>query len=297
MVKKLQYHHVDVFTDMPFGGNQLAVFLDPPGDIDPALMQAIAKEMNFSESTFVFPPRDSESDYYVRIFTPGRELPMAGHPTVGTAFVLQHQGEIPAEGMVRFEEGVGVIPVKLEAQGDQVMIMMKQPSPKIGPSYDDRARVAAVLSLETDQLMSGYPLEVISCGVPFLYVPLRDLDAVRMARPRLDMWDDVFGNFASATPFVFSSETEDPALTVHSRMFAPTFGILEDPATGSASGPLGVYLVRHGLAAPGTFISEQGYEMGRASLITIEIQQQEGEFSHIGVGGITCYMGAGFLEV
>ena len=200
-MKKLPYHHVDVFTQQRFGGNQLAVFLDPPPDISTELMQSIARAMNFSESTFVFAPRDDRSDFHVRIFTPGKELPMAGHPTVGTAFVLQHAGRIPAQGTVRFEEGVGIIPVALTGDGSGVAATMQQPAPQFGGIVNDLEALARGLSLEPSQIRSDVPAEIISCGVSFIYVPLKNLDAgikgLRIGVPKSYFYDSVSPDMAA----------------------------------------------------------------------------------------------------
>ena len=296
-MQKLHYHHVDVFTQQRFGGNQLAVFLDPPPAISTELMQSIAREMNFSESTFVFPPRDNRSDFRVRIFTPGKELPMAGHPTVGTAFVLQHTGRIPAQGTVRFEEGVGIISVALADGGSGVTATMEQPAPQFGGVVADRETLARSLSLDPSQIRSDVPAEIISCGVPYIYAPVQNLDAVKTAHPRTDILETLREACGVGEVFVFTTETERSEATVHGRMFAPFFGITEDPATGSAAGPLGIYLVRNGLAKPGAYICEQGFEMGRPSLINIEIKREGETYTRIAVGGHSVYIGEGYVLV
>ena len=180
-MKQLHYCLVDVFTNQPFGGNQLAVFPDARG-LTPEIMQALAKELNLSESAFVLPGQDEASDYRVRFFTPVVELPMAGHPTVGTAFVLAHQGMIQLvepETTITFEEGVGVVPVTLSVQEGQVhLIQMRQPLPTFGPVFTDREAIAQMLSLDPALLDTALPLEVVSCGVPFLFVPIKSLEAI-----------------------------------------------------------------------------------------------------------------------
>lgn len=304
---KVNYHLVDVFTDRQFGGNQLAVVPDGQG-IPGEAMQTIAREFNLSETTFVLPAEDPANTCKVRIFTPGRELPMAGHPTVGTAFVLARSGIINPESgqtraMARFEEGVGPIRVSVDFEGGQPgTIWMTQLLPGWGETFDDRAAVAEVLSLNTEDIDSNLPIQVVSCGVPFTFVPLRSLDAARRAHINLDAWQRTISSRGLSEIFLFTREVENPGSTVHSRMFAPGMGIAEDPATGAASGPLGCYLVRYGLVPVpdgGTahIVSEQGIEMLRPSFVHIEIDSQGGEISGVHVGGTCMYMGSGTLEL
>ncbi|MCB1057526.1 MAG: PhzF family phenazine biosynthesis protein [Acidobacteria bacterium] len=299
----LHYHLVDVFTDRLFGGNQLAVFLGGQ-DVPEDLMQPIARELNLSETTFVLPPEAPEADFRVRIFTPAAELPMAGHPTVGTAFVLAREGRIPVRAgtsVVHLEEGVGVLPVEIRHRGDRPTgATMDQPGPRFGPVFEDREALAATLGLELRDLDPESPAEVVSCGVPFLFAPLRSLDAVRRARPRLDLWAEHLEPFAAAQVYLFCRHVQLPGSDVHGRMFAPTLGVLEDPATGSANGPLGCYLVRHGLAGGGDplrLVSEQGFEMGRPSLLEIEIHGGPHEIRRVRVGGDCVHVGRGELEL
>jgi trans-2,3-dihydro-3-hydroxyanthranilate isomerase len=300
-MRKLHYHRVDVFTDRAFGGNPLAVFTNGRG-IPAETMQAIAKEFNLSETTFVLPPDDPRCDWRVRIFTPGSELPMAGHPTVGTSFVLAREHMIRRDGRetnITLEEGVGPIPVRVEFEnGEPSFAEMSQPLPKFGPELKDRRAVAEMLSLGADDIEDSLPVEVVSCGVPFLYVPLRTLDAARRARPRADLIEGAAEREGLPPEvFVFTREVENEGSTVHSRMFAPSLGITEDPATGAASGPLGCYLVRHGLAPTGEIVSEQGIEMGRPSFIRIRVEQSGDRFTAVRVGGQCHFMGEGFIEI
>lgn len=301
-MRKLRYHIVDVFTDRAFGGNPLAVFTNGRG-ISSELMQSIAKELNLSETTFVLPPEDSANDYRVRIFTPGSELPMAGHPTIGTSFVLAREHMIRLGGRevtIKLEEGVGTIPVDITFQDEAPdLIWMRQPLPTFGPRFDNPQAIAEMLSLAPEALEESLPIEVVSCGVPFLFVPLKNLEAARSIRFRLDAWERSLRSAGISEVFVFTKETELPGSTVHSRMFAPGLGIQEDPATGGASGPLGCYLVRHKVfpeASPAEFTSEQGIEMGRPSIIKIVIEQEGGEITSVRVGGQCVFMGEGYLE-
>jgi trans-2,3-dihydro-3-hydroxyanthranilate isomerase len=300
-MRRLHYQRVDVFTDRAFGGNPLAVLTNGRG-LSTETMQAIAKEFNLSETTFVVPPDDAAHDWRVRIFTPGSELPMAGHPTVGTAFVLAREHLIrrdERETTIVLEEGVGPVPVRIEFEADEPSFAeMRQPLPTFGPRPDDRGSVAAMLSLEETDLESDLPVEVVSCGVPFLFVPLRTLDAARRARPRTDLMERAAVEHGIPPEvFVFTREVEHEGSTVHSRMFAPGLGITEDPATGGASGPLGCYLVTHGLFPSGDIVSEQGIEMGRPSFIHIRIEREGEQITAVRVGGRCHFAGEGFIEV
>jgi trans-2,3-dihydro-3-hydroxyanthranilate isomerase len=318
-MRKLRYHLVDVFTNRPFGGNQLAVFTNGRG-VPASTMQQIANELNFSETTFVLPPREAGNDFWVRIFTPAVEMPMAGHPTIGTAFVLALEQWVELvegqETAIRFEEGVGVIPVKIQGENNSpTLIKMSQPLPEFGPEFKDRVVMAEMLSIDPSGIDSTYPLQVVSCGVPFLFVPLKNLATIRQVKLRLDVWERELKDFASPHLFVFTWETELKKSTVHSRMFAPALGIAEDPATGAASGPLGCYLVKydrrllvHSTLPSGAeqvtdhpsrqehFISEQGFEVGRPSLIHIEIEREGDLITGVVVGGQCVYMGEGFIN-
>jgi trans-2,3-dihydro-3-hydroxyanthranilate isomerase len=301
-MRRLHYHRVDVFTDRAFGGNPLAVFTNGRG-LSTETMQAIAKEFNLSETTFVVPPDDAAHDWRVRIFTPGSELPMAGHPTVGTSFVLAREHLIrrdERETTIVLEEGVGPVPVRIEfREGEPSFAEMRQPLPTFGPRLTDLRSVAAMLSLEESDVDSDLPVEVISCGVPFLYVPLRSLDAAHRAKPRADLMERAADEHGIPREvFVFTREVEHEGSTVHSRMFAPCIGITEDPATGAASGPLGCYLVTHGVLASGDLIvSEQGIEMGRPSFIHIRIEREGEQLTAVRVGGRCHFAGEGFIEV
>ncbi|MDQ6694770.1 MAG: PhzF family phenazine biosynthesis protein [Chloroflexota bacterium] len=302
-MKSVEYHLVDVFTDRAFGGNPLAVFIDARG-LSAALMQSLAKEMNLSECTFVLPAEDPRNHYRVRIFTPDTELPMAGHPIVGTSFVLAREQMIEYSGdgvEITLEEGIGPVPVGITFQaGLPAMIEMTQQLPSFARPLTDRAAVAAMLSLEVESLVPNLPVQVVSCGVPILLVPLRDLEAARAIKVRQDLLEQMLSTLGTHEVFVFTQEVERSSSTIHSRMFAPGLGIAEDPATGAASGPVGCYLVHHGIigAGPTThIISEQGIEMGRPSSIHVTIERDGGEITRVGVGGQRVYMGKGTIEL
>ncbi len=298
---RLDYHLLDVFSDRQFGGNQLAVFLDPPHDLSPAIMQKIARELNLSETTFLFPPHDPANDYRLRIFTPAAELPMAGHPTVGSAYALARTGgfgRIDGARAVVFEEGVGPITVCIESddKGQPQDIWMRQPAPQFLEVYDNRLAIAAMLSL-TEHDLADAPLQTVSSGLPFLYVPLRSLAAVEDAQLKLDAWRKLLAGGPAQNVFVTTTETILPSSTAHSRMFAPALGLSEDPATGSASGPLAAYLLKYKLADGDEMTSEQGFEMGRPSLIRIRIERAGDQVNSLAVGGQCAYVGFGSLLI
>lgn len=297
-----RYLHLDVFTDRAFGGNQLAVFNAPEG-LTTDQMQAITREMAFSECTFVFPREDPSTDFRVRIFTPGRELPMAGHPTVGTAFALAHERIVsPGQARVVFGEGVGPVPVDLTwEEGRLSFAWMTQLRPTFGQPVADVETVAAALGIDASAVGStGVPVQEVSCGVPFLIVPLDTraaVDAASLDRARLERMRQAVGAGATEV-FLFSTEQAGDGATAYSRMFAPGLGVAEDPATGAASGPLGCYLVRHGLVPASSadrIISLQGVKMGRPSHIHIAVDVEDGEITRVRVGGQSVLVGEGAI--
>ncbi len=301
----LRYLHYDVFTSRRFEGNQLAVFTDGRG-VDDATMQTLAKEMNYSESTFILPAEDPATDVRMRIFTPAQELPIAGHPTIGSTFALAHDGVIAA-GRDRFVFGLGAgpTPVALQWKGsDLTFAWMDQLRPDFRPpavSAEDLTRAAGVDHAAF--VKTGVPVEEISCGVPFIFVPLATRAAVDAAEPdgaALRRLRSAFsGNHIGV--FVFSTEPVDEGVTAYSRMFAAGLGISEDPATGIASGALGSYLVTHGLVPRShadRIVSLQGAAMGRPSRLHIAIDSDDGgTITRVRVGGQAVYVGEGTVTV
>jgi trans-2,3-dihydro-3-hydroxyanthranilate isomerase len=294
---KYRYLHLDVFTSTPFEGNQLAVFPEPQG-LDTGMMQTIAREMNFSESTFIFPPETPGTDVRMRIFTPGSELPMAGHPTIGSTFALAIEGTI-ARGREQFMFGLnaGPTPVSLEwdAKG-LAFAWMTQPLPTFGATVEDRAALAAAVGVREADLVQDAPVQVVSSAVPFLYVPLR----TRAAVDSVQIDARALARCAGGAGEVFVFTTEGAGETVYSRMLAPGFGIAEDPATGIASGPLGSYLFRYKLVSAETarsMVSQQGVKMKRPSRLHISIDTANGEITRVRVGGQSVLVGRGELFV
>ncbi len=301
---RYQYLTADVFTDRVFGGNQLAVFPDGRG-LDEAQMLAIAREFNFSETTFVFPPADPAHTRRVRIFTPGGEVPFAGHPTVGTAHVLAAIGDVPlggAETRVILEEAVGPVPVTIRGTGgrpDFAQLTVAQ-LPHVGAPPPDRAALARMLSLDVDDLLDGaWSPQVVSCGLPFLIVPVRDRGAVGRSRIRLEPWEELLGGYETQMVYVVAMDPELPGSHVRARMYAPGISVPEDPATGSAAVALGGYLGARDRTADGTlrWVVEQGFEMGRPSLLHVEVDKAGGGITAVRVGGASVLVCEGFMDL
>ncbi|MDZ7841875.1 MAG: PhzF family phenazine biosynthesis protein [Gammaproteobacteria bacterium] len=299
-----EYHYLrwDVFTDRPLAGNQLAVLLEA-GGIEPGLMQRIANEFALPETTFVLPPESADADCRVRIFTPARELPMAGHPTIGTAFALAHSGRIaPGTRQAVFELGIGPMPVTLEWESDRLEnAWMSQPAPEFGARLDDLSTIAAALGVRAEDIdATALPVQVVSSGVPFLFVPLHSravVDSIELDRARLV---EACGQLDSPElpVYVFTLETGDDDATTYSRMFAPVFGIAEDPATGGASGPLAAYLARYcptALKERETLLNLQGVRMNRPSSIHLSVSADAPPGSPVLVGGKAVLVGEGRL--
>ena len=299
-----RFYTADVFTDRAFGGNPLAVFPDASG-LNTTQMQTITREFNYSESTFVFPPTTSTGTRRVRIFTPAAELPFAGHPTVGTAFVLAAIGEVPLTGdltQIVLEEGVGPVRVAIRSvDGRPVFSQLSAArSPQLGPEPPPVGDLAALLSLSPDDLLvGGYTPQAVSCGVPFLFVPVASLAAVERARLRRELWEEVLRPYWAPEIYFFSFEAVRPGSDLHARMFAPGLGVGEDPATGAAATALAAYLAARQPQASGTlrWIAEQGFEMGRPSILEIEADQRNGQVTAIRVGGCSVLISQGTMEV
>lgn len=260
-----QVRVVDVFTDKALTGNQLGVVLDGK-DLSPKLMQRIARELNFSETTFVLPPEDPSHAARVRIFTPVLELPFAGHPTIGTAWVLHHEGIAPSLEFV-LEETVGPVPVRgVEAEG-RVRFWMTHPKLSFGDVFP-HAQVAAAIGVEEKEILHDVPAQLASTGNPFLYVALRDAGAVDAGVADPARVRRLVGERAHGV-YLFAAAGRG---RLYGRMFA--VDVPEDPATGSAAGPLGAFAVKYGLverAKEVSIVTEQGTRMGRQSFVHIEL--------------------------
>lgn len=291
-----EYCTLDVFTDHRFGGNPLAVVLDARG-IDDATMQSVAREFNYSETTFVLPPASLAHAARVRIFTPGGELPFAGHPTVGTAFALASLGRTgPGVRDIVFEEGVGLVPVSIDRHPDgsiHCCTLTTAQSPALVEAIEDRAGAAAMLGLDANVVLSRP--EVWSCGVPFLMVPLASVDALCAARLDLGQWHALLGG--RSTQKVYPVARSGDA-SWRARMFAPGLGVAEDPATGSAAAALAGWLAGHaGNDGPQKWEIQQGLEMGRPSAIALSYDQTGGTARRVRVGGRAVMVTRGTLSL
>jgi trans-2,3-dihydro-3-hydroxyanthranilate isomerase len=305
LMPSLKYLHLDVFTSRRFEGNQLAVFFDAH-ELDASTMQTIAREMNFSESTFLLPAERSDTDIRMRIFTPGLELPMAGHPTIGTTFALAETGAI-ASGREHFVFGLGVGPTRVELTWDHTRLAfasMDQRLPAVRTPVAPVELIVRAAGVDPDaHRRTGLPIQEITCGVPYILLPLAtraDVDGATADPAALRQISSAFAAEHTGL-YLFSTEAAGDDVTAYSRMFGPGLGVVEDPATGSACGPLGCYLVQHGLVPrerAREIISWQGVAMGRPSRIHIAITQDPaGAISRVQVGGEAVVVAHGTLAV
>ena len=291
---------LDVFTARRFAGNPLAVVLDCEG-LDQATMQTIAREFNFPETVFVLTAPLPVSRAEIRIFTPASELAFAGHPTVGTA-VLLGRGE--AGGGPRdivLAEGIGPVRCKVEPLGrDHGRAQFEVPRlPADAGAVPDRTTIATALHLdESDIGFDRFEPNRWSAGTAFVFVPVRGIDAIRRCRPDSARFDAAFGQSGPGLAYVFCRETVDPRHAFHARMFAPSLGIPEDPATGSAAAAFAGIVARHGGLADGNhrFIIEQGYEMGRPSVIRLAIVMAAQKLASASIGGEAVVVTEGTIE-
>jgi trans-2,3-dihydro-3-hydroxyanthranilate isomerase len=291
------FHIVDVFAEERYQGNQLAVFLDGHLYSD-AGMQQLAKEMNFSETTFIFPHDSVDSRWRVRIFTPAVELPFAGHPTLGTAYIIARELMRTHIGEVTLDLNAGPIPVTIRygAGGEVERLTMRQLQPVFGATLDAPS-VAGVLGIPEAEIDTRYPIQEVSTGVPFLMVPIRRLATMQRIRVDPARLGTALAGTAASGVLVFCPETYDPQHRLNVRVFVPEFSITEDPATGSANGCLVAYLLQQGYlgAGPVDLQVEQGFELGRNSILYLSGEVTEGHFD-IRVGGQVQHIAQGTLR-
>lgn len=284
-MNKLTYYIVDVFAEEKYAGNQLAVFrgADAVSDIE---MQKIAKEMNFSETTFILSESEREGGYDVRIFTPGEEVPFAGHPTLGTAHIIRNEILIDKTSIsgITLNLKAGQIPVNFEP-GENSIYWMKQLKPEFGKQLSTD-KLAQVLGLDPEDMDSRFPIEEVSTGLPHIIVPLRSLESLKRARVNRDRYFELIKDAWARPIMIFCPEPHLKENDISVRMFADCFGIPEDPATGSGNGCLAGYLVKHRYFGGDSvdIRSEQGYEIGRPSLLYLRAEERGGQI-HVSVGG------------
>jgi len=301
---KFRFITTDVFTARPFTGNQLAVVTDARGIPEDSLL-AIAREFNYSETTFVYPPDNAAHARRVRIFTPGAEVPFAGHPTIGTAVVLARIGEIPLTGdetRVVLEEGVGPVPVVVRARDGVATSAQLSVArlPEIGPPPPARTTLAEMLSLEPSQLLGGpNGPQAVSCGLPFLIVPVKDRAAVAAAKVRMDVWERTLSRYWAPDVMVVARDPELEGSHLRARVFVPGLSVPEDPATGSCAAALAGYLAARETAPNGSFhwVMEQGFEMGRPSILELEAEKRDGAVVAVRVAGDAVLVSDGMMEI
>ncbi|MGC1776909.1 MAG: PhzF family phenazine biosynthesis protein [Xanthobacteraceae bacterium] len=293
---KLPFVTLDVFTTTRFAGNPLAVVFDADG-VEPARMQAVAREFNFPETVFVLRPTATGATARARIFTPAIEMPFAGHPTVGTAVALALRRNGGSD--IVLEEKIGSlkcrVKIETEDRGRASFFIPALPSEAGSPASRDA--LAAALGIDASDIgFDGHAPSGWSAGIPFTFVPLRDLDSVRRASINDGQWNAVFGKTGA---YVFCKQTENPGNNFHARMFAPAFGIREDPATGSATAAFSGLCARALRLADGEhrFVIEQGFEMGRPSLIELGITMRSGALASASVGGPAVIVTEGEIHI
>lgn len=290
---QLPYHVVDVFTTTPLEGNPLAVFPDG-SELEGRMMQRIARELNLSETTFILPKESHDGTTRVRIFTPAAELDFAGHPTIGTAYMLRRLGIVaPAAKRFALQENVGPISVRVDDGDEPILWLTTPPIQHLGELPHELC--ARALSLAADQLLAGVPCEVLSAGTAVMFVAVKDHAIVDAAQLDSSAFDELVRG-RDARALFFFAPVESGA---YARMFAPLLGIAEDPATGGATGPLAAFMMKHGLVrnADGTrFLNEQGTKMGRRSLLHVFVHGENGK-DGIEVGGHTTHVASATLHL
>jgi trans-2,3-dihydro-3-hydroxyanthranilate isomerase len=304
-VLRLSYLMVDVFTDRPFGGSRLTLF--PDGDtVPPDLMQKLAMEMGCGETAFVLQSRRKRKDAAaLRIFTPTVEIPFAGHSVLGATFALDHLGRLEkgreASSPFTWELEAGCFQVFMQAGRDGTIYSLLNDPPVFLGQYFQRNKVARALGIPEEEIaITGLPCEIVSTGLPIHIVPISSLDVIRSIHLRQREADAIARDLGFGDLFVFTCETIWPEANVHCRMFAPHFGIPEDPASGSATGSLAAYLVKHRLLKLSKrvrIVCEQGLEMGRPSRLVVEADVANGQATRIQVGGRCVLVGSGCVEL
>jgi trans-2,3-dihydro-3-hydroxyanthranilate isomerase len=282
---KRSFYILDVFAEQKYAGNQLAVFRNVEGITDNE-MQKIAKEMHFSETTFILSEEEKNGGYDVRIFTPASEVPFAGHPTLGTAYLIRQEIVHKPVEKVILNLKVGQIPVSMEYKGSQVENMwMRQNEPAFGKIFDIKS-IAQCLNLKQKEIDDRFPIQEVSTGLPFIIVPLKTRDAIKRAKVDQDKFFVLVENSQAKAVLIFCSQTENPNNDLKARVFVDYYGIPEDPATGSANGCLAGYLVKYRYFGKEKIDVkvEQGYEIGRPSLLLLKAEKTE-KGINIRVGG------------
>jgi trans-2,3-dihydro-3-hydroxyanthranilate isomerase len=288
-MKKRAFYILDVFAESKYAGNQLAVFRNA-GEIPGAEMQQIAREINFSETTFILSDEPHNGGFNVRIFTPREEVPFAGHPTLGTAHIIRHEILQGRAESTCLNLKVGQIPVTFGADGYG---WMKQVEPIFGQQHPAES-LAGVLGLEVDEIDARYPIQEVSTGLPFFIVPLKNLAALKKAKVNLEKCFDLVKDTIAKGILVFCPETHEAGNDISVRVFVDYYGVPEDPATGSGNGCLAGYLAKYRYFGKESIDvrSEQGYEIGRPSLLLLKAEEKDAKIE-IFVGGKSIIMAQG----
>lgn len=290
----LTFYIVDVFAEQKFNGNQLAVFTTAK-NLSRDEMQQIAAEMHYSETTFIRSGLHENGGYDVRIFTPAEEVPFAGHPTLGTAFVIREELQDESAAEIILNLKVGQIPVQYDESEN--VLWMHQQSPTFGETVDKNA-LAKVLDVNPDDFHLELPSQIVSTGLPFIIVPLKSMDAVKKARLDFAHYPEMLDGLETKAILLFAPETEHPENALHVRVFAEYYGVLEDPATGSANGCLAGYLAQHQFFQTKAIdiAVEQGYEIGRPSRLFLRTTTQASEIQ-VFIGGQVIAVASGTLKL
>jgi len=294
-MEKYQFYIVDVFAEEKYTGNQLAVVRDAAALSD-SQMQQITKEMNYSETTFILSEESREDSYDVRIFTPGAEVPFAGHPTLGTAYIIRQEIINKPVETVNLNLKVGRIPITFQDAGEgKDILWMKQIEPTFGEVFD-AGDIAQALTVDKDDIDDRFPIHEVSTGLPFIIVPLRTLDAAKRSKINKDVFFKLIKNTQAKMVLLFCPETYNRDNNLNVRVFCDYYGIPEDPATGSGNGCLAGYLVKNryfGTSKIDVRV-EQGYEMGRPSLLYLRAEEKGGKIE-VSVGGKVVMVAKGEL--
>ncbi len=287
------FYIVDVFCEKKYQGNQLAVILNA-GNLTDIEMQNIAREFNFSETTFILSDEQNKSGFDVRIFTPGKEVNFAGHPTLGTAYIIQNKILNKKTGEVALNLKAGRIPVSFD--NDNGLLWMKQINPVFG-SIVEKSAAAETLGISNENIDDRFPVQEVSTGLPFIIIPLKNLHAIQNIKPDKEKYFNLISGTEAKIILVFCSETKRPDNQLHVRVFGEYYGVTEDPATGSGNGCLAGYLVKYKYFGKDEINvkSEQGYEIGRPSLLYLKSRAEAGKIE-VRVGGRVLAVAEGKLE-
>ncbi|MFB0509100.1 MAG: PhzF family phenazine biosynthesis protein [bacterium] len=285
---------LDVFTDKPYSGNQLAVFPDATG-LTSEQMQKLANEINYSETTFILASKDASADFEMRIFSVQLELPFAGHPTLGTAYAIMNLLDIwqKKKDKLRLKTKVGIIPLAKEDDN----IWMQQNEPEFFKQYKNKKEIADLVNLLPEDISEKYPVEEVSTGNKMLIIPIKNLAAIKRANGNMNNIKAFQPKDSPVGPYLFTLESVNPSAKIHTRFFAPHIGVIEDAATGSAAGPLTGYLLKHKIFGKSFLIeNEQGIEMNRPSKILLQGEIKENKYI-VKIGGKAVYVGKAEFEI